>query len=63
MADNSEKIAGFIGMAILSAFLLGLAESIGHIPFWIIVVSVLCLAWYGYYDECIRKPKENNGSA
>ena len=55
-------IAGTIGMAIIIAFLVGLAESIGAIPFWVIVLFVLALALIDYYEECIKK-KNNSGGA
>lgn len=54
-------IGGVIGMAIISAFLLGLAESIGAAPFWIITVGVLVLAFVDFYEECVRKPRNNGG--
>jgi len=63
MVDTSEKIAGIIGMGIVSLFLLGLAESIGHVPFWIIVVGVLAAAWYGYYEECLKKPNRDSAAS
>ena len=56
MVDNAQRIAGLVAMTILSIFLIGLAESIGHIPFWIIVLAVLAMAWRGYCEEAFRKP-------
>lgn len=55
MSNTIDKLAGLVGMALISAFLLGLAESIGKPPFWAIVVIVLTMAWIAYYEEAIRK--------
>lgn len=57
-------IGGVIGMVIIAAFLMGLAESINAVPFWIITLGVLILAFIDFYEECIRKPRNsgrNNG--
>lgn len=59
MVDNIERSAAVIGMLIVTAFLLGLGDAIHEAPFWIIVVGVLCLAWYGVYEECFKKPKDD----
>ena len=53
-------IAGLIGLALIGAFALGLAESIGTAPFWIIVVFVLCLAGFDFVQSCLRKGNGNN---
>jgi len=58
-------IAGLIATVTLAAFVLGLADSIssgaagfwGGLPFWVISLSVLSLAFYDFWDECIRKNK------
>lgn len=50
----NELITGLIGMIILSAFLLGLANSISEPPFWVIVVTVLIGAWYAWYEETLK---------
>jgi len=60
-----EKISGFLGLFIISMFVLGLAESIssgaagfwGGLPFWIICLSVLPLVFYDFWDSCLRKKK------
>ncbi len=60
-----EKISGFLGLFIITMFVLGLAESIssgaagfwGGLPFWIICLSVLPLVFYDYWDSCLRKKK------
>lgn len=64
MVPKNINIAmGFIGFAALSTFILGLAHSIstgfagfwGGLPVWIIALSVLSLAAYDFWNECIRK--------
>ena len=62
-AANLEKIFGLIGVTLVAAFVLGLAESIssgaagfwGGLPFWVICFSVLVLILYDYWDTCLRK--------
>jgi sterol desaturase/sphingolipid hydroxylase (fatty acid hydroxylase superfamily) len=61
-----EVITGFIGFALLAAFILGLTHSIstgfagfwGGFPFAVIAVFVLILAGYDYWDECLRRRKD-----
>lgn len=53
---KNEVIAGLIGMVLLSCFLLGLAGSIGHIPFWSIVILVLACGWYAWYQDTVKNP-------
>lgn len=61
--DPVKRVTGLIAFVILAAFILGLAHSIstgfagfkGGLPFWIISVFVLALAFYDYWDECLRK--------
>ena len=58
-----EKISGFIGVALVTGFVLGLAESIssgaagfwGGLPFWVICLSVLVLVFYDFWNTCLRK--------
>ncbi len=58
-----EKISGLIGVTVIAAFVLGLAESIssgaagfwGGLPFWIICFAVLVLVFYDLWDSCFRK--------
>ena len=58
-----EKIFGLIGVTLVAAFVLGLAESIssgaagfwGGLPFWVICFTVLALIFYDYWDTCLRK--------
>ena len=57
------KIFGLIGTLLVSAFVLGLAESIssgaagfwGGLPFWVICFMVLVLVVYDFWDTCLRK--------
>ncbi len=58
-----EKVSGLIGLALVAAFVLGLAESIssgaagfwGGFPFWVICLTVLPLIIYDFWDTCFRK--------
>ena len=54
---KNEVIAGLIGMLLLSAFLLGLAGSIGKPPFWVIVILVLTGAWIAWFQDTVRNPE------
>ena len=62
-AATLEKIFGFIGVSLVAAFVLGLAESIssgaagflGGLPFWVICFAVLVLVIYDFWDTCIRR--------
>ena len=65
--DRVKHITGLIGIIILFGFILGLAHSIssgfagfyGGLPFWVISVSVRAMALYDYWDECLRKRKND----
>jgi len=56
-------IVAFIATALLITFIVGLAISIsngfagfwGGLPFWIIIIIVLSMAIYDFWDECVRK--------
>ena len=62
-AATLEKISGLIGVILIAAFVLGLAESIasgaagfwGGFPFWVICFSILVLVVYDFWDTCLRK--------
>ena len=62
-AANWEKVFGLIGTLLVTAFVLGLAESIssgaagfwGGLPFWVICLSVLVLVVYDFWDTCLRR--------
>ncbi len=61
--DTIEKISGVIGLILVAAFVLGLAESIssgaagfwGGLPFWVICFLVLVLVVYDFWETCLRK--------
>ena len=66
MSDETvDRISGFIGIALVTVFVLGLAEGIssgltgfwGGLPFWVISLAVLPLAGYDYWSSCIRRKK------
>ena len=58
-----KTISGLVGLLLVAAFVLGLAESIssgfagfwGGLPFWVISVAVLTLVAYDFWDSCLRK--------
>ncbi len=62
-AATLEKIFGVIGVLLIAAFVLGLAESIssgaagfwGGLPFWVICLAVLTLVVYDFWDTCLKK--------
>lgn len=59
-------ISAFVGTAILSIFVIALAESIsggfagfwGGLPFWLIIIFVLGLAIYNFFEETIGLNKQ-----
>ena len=61
-----RTITGGIGLAIMMVFIIGLAHSIsigfagfwGGLPFVIIAVIVLSMAGYDFWDECLRKKRD-----
>ncbi|MBT7615301.1 MAG: hypothetical protein HN577_19090, partial [Rhodospirillaceae bacterium] len=58
---NINLVAGCIGIGILGAFLIGLAVSIGSIPFALIVALVLSLAATECYQSTMTaKRKERD---
>jgi hypothetical protein len=60
---STKLIVGFLGTALLFTFIVGLARSIstgfagfwGGLPFWVISISVLAMALYDFWDQCVRK--------
>ena len=44
-------ITGILGIALLVLFVGGLAQSIGQLPFILIVIFICGLAVYGLYEE------------
>ena len=64
MISRTVKIiVGLAATALLILFIVGLAISIstgfagfwGGLPFWVIIIFVLSLAAYDFWDECVRK--------
>lgn len=49
----ANLITGIVGIALVGSFLIGLAISIGSIPFGVIVVGVLALAAYEFYESAV----------
>lgn len=51
--------------AMMFTFIIGLASSIsngfagfwGGLPFWVISISVLLMAFYDFWEECLKKGK------
>jgi len=66
--DRVKIVTGLIGTLILAVFILGLSHSIstgfagfnGGLPFFVIAVFCLCLAFYDFWDQCLRKPKQDD---
>ena len=59
-------ITGAIALAIFLAFVLGLAESIGKIPFTMIVIIVsalLCIDYYQSAREGMQQEKDKKSAA
>lgn len=62
-SNTVNLITGLIGFAALAAFIIGLAEGItsgfagfwGGLPFWVISIFVLGLAFYNFWEMCVRK--------
>lgn len=56
-------IVALLATLLTSTFILGLAYSIsngfagfwGGLPFWIISVSILCMCFYDFWEETIKK--------
>ena len=68
MISRAAKIiVGLIATAIMITFIVELAHSIstgfagfwGGLPFWVISVSVLSMAVYNFWEDCVRKKKDN----
>ncbi len=54
-------ITGVLGLSILFAFLIGLAFSIGSVPFSIIVAIVLTCAFADFLQTILRDRARRNG--
>jgi hypothetical protein len=56
-------IVGLIATIMITVFIVGLAHSIstgfagfwGGLPFWVIALTVLSMAVYNFWEECIKK--------
>lgn len=61
-------VTGLIGTTMLMTFIIGLAWSIstgfagfwGGLPFWVIVIVVLGMVLYDFWDDCIRTRPNSN---
>jgi hypothetical protein len=59
---TSKLIVAVIATGLMFTFIIGLAHSIstgfagfwGGLPFWVIAISVLSMALYDFWDECLR---------
>lgn len=66
LSRQMKIIAGSIGTGLLLVFVIGLSHSIstgfagfwGGLPFVVIIVFVLSMAVYDFFDECIRNKDE-----
>ncbi len=56
-------ITGLIAVAVFLAFTVGLAVSIGTLPFILIVILVGCLIVTDFYQSAKAGLKNNNGEA
>ena len=62
----TKIVTGLIGVILVSTLVLGLSYSIstrfagflGGLPFAIIVVIVLGMVVYNFWDECVRKERD-----
>jgi len=59
--DN--KITGVLGVGLFLAFIGGLAQSIGKLPFIIIVILVGGMALYDLYENIRSKGKPGQGKS
>ena len=69
LPPKMRLVLGIIATGMLSVFIIGLAHSIssgfagfwGGLPFWVISILVLAMAWYEFYDSAVRN-KNGQGS-
>ena len=65
LSNRTKIIVAIIGTSLMMTFIVGIAYSIstgfagfwGGLPFWIISLSVMSMALYDFWDECLRKKK------
>jgi hypothetical protein len=63
MSYATKLVVGLIATAMIVTFIVGLAHSIstgfagfwGGLPFWVISITVLAMAVYNFWEECLRK--------
>ncbi len=63
VADKVKLVTGLLASLTMAAFIVGLAYSIssgfagfwGGLPFWVIIIVVLSMVFYDFWDECVRK--------
>ena len=63
LSSATKIVVGLIATIMMITFIVGLAHSIstgfagfwGGLPFWIISISVLLMAVYDFWEECLRK--------
>ena len=65
LSYGTKVIVGLLGTALVCVFVVGLSHSIstgfagftGGLPFMVIIIIVLGMAVYDFWDECVRKRK------
>jgi len=65
MSRLTNIITGLIGLALMATFVIGLSHSIstgfagfwGGCPFMCIVIVVIAMALYNFWEDAIRKDK------
>lgn len=65
LSNRTKIIVATIGTLLMVTFIVGIAYSIstgfagfwGGLPFWIISLTVMSMAFYDFWDECLRKKK------
>ncbi|MBL4727335.1 MAG: hypothetical protein JKY83_11815 [Rhizobiaceae bacterium] len=66
LSNRTKIIVAIIGTSLMMTFIVGIAYSIstgfagfwGGLPFWIISLSVMSMALYDFWDECLRKKNQ-----
>jgi hypothetical protein len=70
LPNKMRLVLGLIATMILSIFIIGLAHSIstgfagfwGGLPFWVISLLVLGMAWFDFYDSTVRNNKTSKSN-
>lgn len=63
LSRQIKIVVGLIATIMITVFIVGLASSIstgfagfwGGLPFWVISITVLSMAIYNFWEECIKK--------